>query len=74
MTRLAWQKYGTAVTAEMTVRYLRPAKTGELLTVRGDVTDAPGRLVEARASVVDERGTTIATATGKVIKTKKRTP
>ena len=34
ITRLAWVVCGGALTAEMTVRYLAPAKVGEKLCVR----------------------------------------
>src|SRR5689334_19516323 len=37
MTRLAWEIYGAAVTAEMTVRYVAPAIIGEVLFIRGEV-------------------------------------
>src|SRR5437764_14749722 len=33
ITRLAWQNYGGAVTAEISVRYFNPARIGEKLVV-----------------------------------------
>jgi uncharacterized protein (TIGR00369 family) len=70
MTRLAWETYGGAVTAEMTVRYLKPARIGDRLTVRGSVDEARGRLIPARAEIRDSDGQVVAEATGKAIKAK----
>ncbi len=70
MTRLAWQKFGGAVTAEMTVRYLKPARIGDRLSVRGEVDDIRGRLIPARAAIRDSAGDIVAEATGKAIKAK----
>ena len=70
MTRLAWQKFGGAVTAEMTVRYLKPARVGDRLSVRGEVDDIKGRLIPARAEIRDSAGDIVAEATGKALKAK----
>jgi uncharacterized protein (TIGR00369 family) len=68
MTRLIWKRLGAAVTAEMTVRYLAPARVGERLTVRGKVLDESKRLVLAEAEVVRGDGTVVAKAEGKTLK------
>lgn len=72
MTRLAWQRFGGAVTAEMTVRYLRPARVGDTFTVRGEVADVSGRLIPAKAEIRDSAGNVVAEATGKAIKVKQK--
>jgi len=68
MTRLAFELYGNAVTAEMNVRYFNPARVGEKLTVTGEVESKKGRLIMAKAEVRNSTGNLIATATGKAIR------
>jgi len=70
MTRLAGIVYQKAVTAEMTVRYVAPARIGELLYVRGEIVKEVRKLVEMRAFIYhpNPEGTLIAHATGKVLK------
>jgi uncharacterized protein (TIGR00369 family) len=70
MTRLAWQIYGNAVTAEMTVRYYNPARTGEKLMVRGEVGASKGRIIPAKSEIRNADGRLIASATGKVFQPK----
>lgn len=55
-------------TAELTVRYSRPAPTGVTLVVTGEVTGQRGRLVQCRAEIADEAGTVLATASGKLMR------
>ncbi|HEU4751580.1 MAG TPA: PaaI family thioesterase, partial [Armatimonadota bacterium] len=54
-------------TAEMTVRYARPAPTGAPLEIRAEVTRHQRRLVECRAEVFSEAGELLASATGKLL-------
>ena len=55
-----------AFCAEMTVRYQRPAKTGEELGAEAElVTDRRGRVFEARAELRNPAGEVVASATGK---------
>lgn len=54
-------------TAEMTVRYNKPAPTGQPLTIRAEVTGQRRRLVECRAELFSEDGTLLASATGKLM-------
>jgi uncharacterized protein (TIGR00369 family) len=54
-------------TAEMTVRYLKPAPTGEWLQVRAEVVQHRRKLVEATAEILREDGTVLASAAGKLI-------
>lgn len=57
-----------AATAEMTVRYLRPAPTDELLTFTGRVVKDRSRLVECEGECRAPDGRLLATATAKLIK------
>lgn len=70
MTRLVWKKFGAAVTAEMTVRYLAPARIGEKLRVRGKILVDGGRLVKTEAKVLKQDGAVVAQAAGKALKLK----
>lgn len=54
-------------TAELTIRYTRPAPTGSPLTLTGEVTRHMRRLVECKAEIRDEVGDLIASATGKLL-------
>ncbi len=56
-----------AATAEMTVRYSKPAPLGVPLAVTGKVVRHQRRLVECRAELRDPDGTLLATATGKLM-------
>lgn len=67
MTRLAAIVYGGAVTAEMTVRYVAPARIGEKLHIRGEIVSGSSRLAELKAEITDASGVVIARSTGKVI-------
>jgi uncharacterized protein (TIGR00369 family) len=71
MTRLVWKLHGSAVTAEMTVRYLAPAAVGEKLTAHGKILDDSKRLVLAEARILKADGTVVARAEGKTLKLKK---
>ena len=68
MTRLVWKKTGTAVTAEMTVRYLAPARVGETLRVRGKILEDGRKLVRTEADATRPDGTVVARAEGKAVK------
>lgn len=70
MTRLAGILYGGAVTAEMTVRYVKPAPIGELLFIRGEIIDGSRKIIEMKASIHigSESGTILAHSTGRAIK------
>ncbi len=70
MTRLAWIVCGGALTAEMTVRFIAPAKIGELLLVRGEIVSESRKIVEMKASI-HSANTLIAHSSGKAIKVKK---
>lgn len=72
MTRLAGILYGSAVTAEMTVRYVKPAHIGEPLFIRGEIVDGSRKIIEMKASIHagGESGKLVAHATGRAIKAK----
>ena len=73
MTRLAWIACGGALTAEMTVRFLMPAKVGEKLFVFGEITSENRKLVQMRASLFKEKkdGVLVAYSSGKAVKIKR---
>lgn len=70
MTRLAWIACGGAVTAEMTVRFLRPAPIAEKIYARGEIVSENRKVVEMSASLHKEGpdGPVIARSTGKAVK------
>lgn len=57
-----------AVTAEMTVRYIKPAHVGKKLLIQGEVVKDSRRIMELKATLHSEEGTLIASSTGKAIK------
>lgn len=56
-----------SATAELTVRYSKPASTEQTLTVTAEVTEQKRRLVHCRAELRDAGGTLLASATGKLM-------
>jgi uncharacterized protein (TIGR00369 family) len=70
ITRLAWQNYGGAMTAEISVRYFNPARIGEKLTITAEIGKMKSRLIPGKAEIRNDKGRLIATATGKSIKPK----
>ncbi len=54
-------------TAELTIRYQKPASTEEPLLITAEVTSHRRKLVECRAALIREDGTEVATATGKLL-------
>lgn len=60
------------VTAEMTVRYRRPVRTGQPVRGFGRVTGEKGRLLFTEAGLVDETGALVAEATGKMMRVEGR--
>jgi len=71
MTRLAWKVCGGAVTAEMTVRYLKAAPIGKPLHIFGEIVQKKGRLVKAQAHIKNDEGKVLAKAQGKALLTEK---
>lgn len=72
MTRLAWIACGGALTAEMTVRFLKPARVGRKIYVRGEIVKENRKLVEMKAFLyVDDPAAAkilIAYSEGKAVK------
>lgn len=70
MNNLVCSLCKVALTAEMTVRYVAPAPTGQPLYIRGEITKESRKLVETKAVIYTPglSGTLIAHATGKMIK------
>jgi uncharacterized protein (TIGR00369 family) len=57
-----------AFCAELNVRYLQPLSPGEEVTVTSElVADRKGRILEAKAAILNTAGKTLAEATGKYI-------
>ena len=56
------------VTAEITIKYKKPAATGVLYRLSGKVLDARGRIVLAESTLEDESGQIHARATGRLFK------
>ena len=59
-----------AVTAEMTVRYLKPVRTGGLYVGRGRVLENKGRLILTEGTLTDEKGEVFARAQAKLFAVK----
>jgi uncharacterized protein (TIGR00369 family) len=58
-----------AVTAEMTVRFLRAVTVGSRITVRGTLLESKGRVLKVEGRVTDEAGQAAAEATARFVKT-----
>jgi uncharacterized protein (TIGR00369 family) len=56
------------VTAEITVKFKKPAMTGVPYLAAGKVLETRGRLVTAESRICDADGQVLATATGKLFK------
>jgi uncharacterized protein (TIGR00369 family) len=56
-----------AVTAEMTVRFKKPARIGRKIVLEGRVVGRERRLVRCKSILRDEAGAELATATGKLV-------
>lgn len=70
MARLAGVLYQGALTAEMTVRYVAPAKVGESLYIKGEVIKESRRIIEMKAFIYkgSPTGLLIAHSTGKIVR------
>jgi uncharacterized protein (TIGR00369 family) len=67
MVKVAHHRGYKCVTAELNVRFRKPAILSKQFTIKGNVTEARGRLVSAKGSIVDSDGITVATGTGKFV-------
>ncbi len=68
MGKLALSLGMPAVTADLSVRYLRPVPTGQLIRVRGRITDVARRLLTAEAKMHLADGTVAARAAAKLMR------
>lgn len=68
MARFAWAEGHNTVTAEMTVRFKRPARTGVELTLTGNITGEERRTVICTAQATDPEGHIVAEATARMMK------
>lgn len=68
MGKLAMSLGMPAVTADLSIRYLKPVPTGRLLRVRGWIVEAKRRVVTAQAEALLEDGTPGARATAKLMR------
>lgn len=67
MIKAAAQKGCKCVTAELNVRFKKPALLDKEFTIKGKVTEVSTRLVTAKGTIVDPDNTVIAAATGKFV-------
>ncbi len=67
MTRLASIVCGRALTAELTIRFISPAKISEWLLVQGEIVSESRKIIEMKAAITMSN-VLIARATGKAIK------
>jgi uncharacterized protein (TIGR00369 family) len=68
---LAWACNRTdrsMLTAEMTVRFRKPVRTGQPIHGVGRITEDRGRLILAEARLLDQSGRLLAEATGKMMR------
>ena len=68
MGRLVWMKGIRAVTAEMTIKFKRPARSGTPLTITGAIEGEEGRVLDCRSEIKGPDGTLIAEATAKMVR------
>ena len=68
MIKAATIKGIKCVTAEITVKYKKPAATGVRYRLAGKVLEARGRIVLAESSLEDDSGQVYARATGRLFK------
>ena len=57
----------SAVTAEMTVRFLKPVLTGSVIRAVGRVSEIKGRIVRTEGRLLDSAGNTAAEATARFL-------
>jgi uncharacterized protein (TIGR00369 family) len=58
------------VTAELSVRFLKPVKTGETIRIEGELIAKKSKLLETQGFIKNSRGELIAKATGRFISMK----
>jgi uncharacterized protein (TIGR00369 family) len=68
MIKAAWARGQRSVTGEITVRYLKPARTGEAYRLKGRVTGTRGKIILAESELLGEGGEAVARASGRLFK------
>lgn len=68
MAKLSYELGYRTVTASLEVRFKNPAPILQPLQVIGEITEVSQRLVKARARVVDQGGTVLATGTSTLVR------
>jgi uncharacterized protein (TIGR00369 family) len=68
MAKLAYELGFNAVTASLEIRFRKPAPLLERLSVYGEITEAKGRIIRAKAHVTKEDGTILAVGTSTLIR------
>jgi uncharacterized protein (TIGR00369 family) len=68
MAKLAYTNGYMAVTAELKIRFRKPAAIGEELTVRGWIVSEVKRIIDAAAEIRNPHGELVAEATGRMVK------
>jgi uncharacterized protein (TIGR00369 family) len=68
MAKLAYELGYNAVTASLEVRFKKPAPLLERLSVYGEITEAKGRIIRAKAHVTKEDGTLLASGTSTLMR------
>jgi uncharacterized protein (TIGR00369 family) len=58
---------GNAVTAEITVRFLKPVEVGQSVRVRGRVLEVKGRVVQTQGEILNPEGQPAARATARFL-------
>jgi uncharacterized protein (TIGR00369 family) len=71
---MVWSAFYTtgfhAVTAELSVRFVRPLRVGAACRVRGSVSENKGRIILTEANIEDASGAVLARAEGKLFSVK----
>ncbi len=68
MAKLSYELGYNAVTASLEVRFKKPAPVSERLLVYGEIVEANGRVVRARARITKEDGTLLASGTSTLMR------
>jgi uncharacterized protein (TIGR00369 family) len=68
MAKLAYELGFNAVTASLEIRFKKPAPLLERLSVYGEITEAKGKIIRAKAHVSKEDGTLLATGTSTLMR------
>jgi uncharacterized protein (TIGR00369 family) len=60
-----------ALTAELTVRFVKPVRVGEVISIQGAVIEKKSRLIKTEGLITDGKGAIIAKAKARFLETKK---